>query len=158
MLHRKCSRGFTLVEILIVVVLLGVLASVVIACFNPASTDARRAALSQQLGTLRGQIQLYALQHTEQMPNLTGTDWDPLVAQTTDIAGTVRGPYLPSIPRNPLNEFSGIAVVAADPSFGDAVAGESIGFIYNFNNGFIWGTNKAGDRVYNEGFPQDPNN
>lgn len=157
MLRKHNKHGFTLVEILIVVILLGILASVVLAMFRPATTDARQAALSENLGTLRAQIQLYTLQHDDTSPDLS-TTWDPLIAQTTDRGGNARGPYLPSIPRNPLNNNTGIAVVATDPAFGDAVSQAGAGYVYNPNNGFIWGTNTAGDKVYNEGNPQDPNN
>jgi prepilin-type N-terminal cleavage/methylation domain-containing protein len=102
MLGKHNKHGFTLVEILIVVILLGILASVVLAMFRPATTDARQAALSENLGILRAQIQLYTLQHNDTSPDLS-TTWDPLIAKTTDRGGNARGPYLPSIPRNPLN-------------------------------------------------------
>ncbi|MCY2953218.1 MAG: type II secretion system protein [Planctomycetota bacterium] len=157
MLRKHSKHGFTLVEILIVVILLGILASVVLAMFRPATTDARRAALSENLGILRAQIQLYTLQHDDTSPDLS-TTWDPLIAQTADRGGNARGPYLPSIPRNPLNNNTDIAIVATDPAFGDAVSQAGVGYVYNPNNGFIWGTNTAGDKVYNEGNPQDPNN
>jgi general secretion pathway protein G len=163
MLRKHSKHGFTLVEILIVVILLGILASVVLAMFRPATTDARQAALSENLGTLRAQIQLYTLQHDDTSPDLSTTNslpliWDPLIAQTTDRGGNARGPYLPSIPRNPLNNYTDIAIVLTDPAFGAAVVGAGVGYVYNPNNGFIWGTNTAGDKVYNEGNPQDPNN
>ncbi len=157
MMHKHSKRAFTLIEILIVVILLGILASVVIAMFRPATTDARQAALSENLGILRAQIQLYTLQHNDQTPDLSA-NWDALITTTTDLMGNPRGPYLPSIPRNPLNNNYGIAIVATDPAFGDPVNGNGIGYVYNPNNGFIWGTNTAGDRVYNEGNPQDANN
>ena len=56
------------------------------------------------------------------------------------------------------NDFTDILVVAADPKFGDDVSGTNIGFVYNPNNGFIWGTNRAGNKIYNEAEPEDPNN
>jgi len=39
---KRNSRGFTLVEILIVVIILGILAAIVIPQFSSASNDARR--------------------------------------------------------------------------------------------------------------------
>ena len=158
MVRKNPQRGFTLVEVLIVVTLLGILASVVIATFKPATQDARKASLSETLGTLRAQIQLYTLQHDDQTPDLNGVNWDPLVTQTVDASGAQRGPYLPSVPRNSLNNNFAISVVAADPAFGSPVADAGIGFVYNPNNGFIWATNTAGNKIYNEGDPQDPNN
>jgi prepilin-type N-terminal cleavage/methylation domain-containing protein len=151
------KRGFTLIEILIVVIILGVLASLVVPLFAEVSNDARRAALSDQLHGIRVQIQLFTLQHGDTPPNLNGANWDDLVTQTF-YRGEPRGPYLPSIPRNTLNQFSNVAVVNADPAFGDPVAGANIGFVYNPNTGVIWATNTAGNRVYNEANPRDPNN
>ena len=157
MIRKNSKRGFTLVEILLVVILLGILATVVMALFRPVTQDSRKAAISETLGRLRAQIQLYTLQHDDASPDMSG-NWYALTTRTTDSQGNNRGPYLPSVPRNALNGFSTVAVVATDPVFGDAVAGSGIGFVYNPNNGFIWATNTTGDKVYNEGNPDDPNN
>src|ERR1700710_973951 len=65
---RRTTRGFTLVEILIVVIILGILAAIVIPQFTNASQDARKSSLVSQLQTLRSQVSLYALQHQDQYP------------------------------------------------------------------------------------------
>jgi general secretion pathway protein G len=154
--HRK-QRGFTLVEILIVVIILGILAAIVVPMFAHATVDAKHAALSDQLHGLRVQVQLYTLQHGDTRPALSGSNWDDLVTGTT-YNGRACGPYLPSVPKNPLNNFSDVAVLAADANWGDAVAGANIGFVYNPNDGVIWGTSTDGTKVYNEADPNDPNN
>jgi len=59
----KAKRGFTLVEILIVVVILGILAAIVIPQFTEASTEARGSRLVSDLQTVRSQIELYKIQH-----------------------------------------------------------------------------------------------
>ena len=46
------SRGFTLIEILIVVVILGILAAIIIPQFASAQSAARATAMRSQLGTL----------------------------------------------------------------------------------------------------------
>ena len=61
-------RGFTLVEILIVVIILGILAAIVIPQFTNASQNARESSLQSTLQTLRSQIQLYKLQHGDSLP------------------------------------------------------------------------------------------
>jgi general secretion pathway protein G len=157
MCAKRSKRGFTLVEILIVVVILGILASIVVGQFRNVTSESQKAALSDQLHHIRTQIQLYTLQHNDARPTLTGGNWDSLVVQHLH-NGERRGPYLPSIPRNTLNDFTNVLVVAADPSFGDPVAGANIGFVYNPSNGFVWGTNTAGDKIYNEANPNDPGN
>src|ERR1041385_3789953 len=100
------KSGFTLVEILIVVIILGILAAIVIPQFTNASQDARESALLSQLQTLRSQIELYKLQHMDKLPDLV-TNWNPMTTKT-DIDGGVAGaldygPYMQSAPTNPVN-------------------------------------------------------
>src|SRR5439155_22548245 len=71
--------AFTLVELLIVVIILGILAAVVIPQFSDASTDARVSSLTTNLATMRGQIELYKLQHGGTYP----TPLTNFVAQMT---------------------------------------------------------------------------
>jgi len=152
------NQAFTLVEILIVVVILGILAAIIIPRFANASKDARRASLASQLNAVRAQIQLYTIEHGDQRPaNLNGNNWTDLTTQSV-YNGVNRGPYLPSIPVNTVNGFTNIAVVAVDPSWGDPVVGANIGFVYNSNNGFMYGTSALGDKVFNESNPNDPAN
>ena len=155
--HRRERRAFTLVEILIVVLLLGILGAIVIPRFSNASADAKRAALASSLHALRAQVEMYMLQHGDTTPALTGSDWTPLTTQSTYRAQTV-GPYLTAPAVNQLNGKSDILVVAADVTGGDPIAGADMGFIYNPATGKIWATNTAQDRVYNEVNPLDPNN
>src|SRR3954451_1738511 len=111
---RRTNRGgFTLVEILIVVIILGILAAIVIPQFTSASQDARKNSLTSQLQTLRSQIELYKLQHLDALPTtLVGGSpaWDQLTNRTDNAGniGTVAatfpfGPYLQADPVNPLN-------------------------------------------------------
>ena len=55
--------GFTLVELLIVVIILAILAAIVIPQFSSATTDAQEAALDSNLGGLRNAVELYKAQH-----------------------------------------------------------------------------------------------
>src|SRR5207249_6446408 len=97
--YRTSKRGFTLVEILIVVIILGILAAIVIPQFTNASQDARKSSLSSQLQTVRSQIELYKLQHLDKLPALL-TDWSQLTGRTDQngtTSGTLSfGPYLQS--------------------------------------------------------------
>ncbi|MEO0483903.1 MAG: prepilin-type N-terminal cleavage/methylation domain-containing protein [Planctomycetota bacterium] len=52
-------KGFTLVEILIVVVILGILAAIVVPQFARATDDARLGNVRSQVQTLENQIELY---------------------------------------------------------------------------------------------------
>ena len=157
MQSKQNRRGFTLVEILIVVVILGILAAIVLPKFANASGDAKRNSLTSSLQALRGQIELYMLQHGDTAPAIAGMDWTPLTQQST-YSGQTTGPYLTVDPINQLNGYTSVLVVSADQIGGDAVATASTGFVYNSTNGKLWATNTAGDKVFNEVNPNDPNN
>ena len=87
------NQGFTLVEILIVVIILGILAAIVIPQFTEASDDARTSALASDLQTIRAQLELYKMQHAGAYPA-------DLVAALTTSDGTY-GPYMTKFPANP---------------------------------------------------------
>ena len=99
------ESGFTLVEILIVVVILGILAAIVIPQFTEASTEAKTSSLCTDLQTMRSQIELYKVQHNDNPPTLVGFVAQ-MTAQTdiTGAVGTDYGPYLQKIPTNPFND------------------------------------------------------
>ena len=166
--HRN-QRGFTLVEILIVVIILGILAAIVIPQFTSASQDARKNSLTSQLQTLRSQIELYKLQHLDQLPSsliATTPTWDQLVNKT-NASGTTGtstafpfGPYLQSAPTNPLNGKNAMLVVATDQTMGSAPSASATdkGFVINSANGKVWGVSAKFGYVYDESDSNNPNN
>lgn len=112
-MSKTRRSGFTLVEILIVVIILGILAAIVIPQFTEASNDARLSSMTSDLQTVRGQLELYKVQHLDTYPA-----FDTFVAQmtgTTDIngdaAGSDFGPYLLRVPTNP---FTNTNTIGAD--------------------------------------------
>ena len=112
---RFVKKGFTLVEILIVVVILGILAAIVIPQFTSASESAKGSSLQSQLQTIRSQLELYQVQHNGNYPTVAQM-WGNLTGTTDvsgDLAGTDFGPYLQAAPKNP---FTNTSVVAADNS------------------------------------------
>jgi prepilin-type N-terminal cleavage/methylation domain-containing protein len=61
--QKNISQGFTLVELLIVVIILALLAAVVVPQFGESTQDAKLAALDANLKTMRDAIDLYTLHH-----------------------------------------------------------------------------------------------
>lgn len=140
----KRSKGFTLVEILIVVIILGILAAIVIPQFTEASNDARESALASDLQTLRSQLELYKVQHLEKYPDLDALgvlDTANFIARLTgrtDLdsalnAAGVFGPYLHQFPTNPFVPANADLV-----EFGvGAPGGGNFGWYWNTDTGKI---------------------
>jgi general secretion pathway protein G len=127
--HRSESRGgFTLLEILIVVVVLAILATLIAPHTTSATAESRREATRAQVDMLRRQIELYRLEHGGQLPDLSG-GWNSLTAAST-FKGQTFGPYLAATPKNPLN---GRANVTDSP--GLTAAGAECGFLYDYGGG-----------------------
>ncbi len=143
--YRTTRKGFTLVEILIVVIILGILAAIVIPQFSNASQDARRSSLQSTVQTLRSQIELYKLQHGDAIPDVI-TAWDPLTKVST-YGGVNFGPYMQSTPTNQMVDPTVESVVAAGSS-ATAPDGKA-GFYFEAASGKIWGAGKntAGDWI-----------
>jgi len=106
------NKAFTLVEILIVVIILGILAAIVIPQFTKASEDARESALASDLQMVRSQLELYKFQHNGNYPDGADSDaWIAQLTQTTDNTGDTSGSdYGPYMQRFPKNQFAPSAV------------------------------------------------
>ena len=90
----KAKKGFTLVEILIVVVILGILAAIVIPQFTNASVEAKTARIRTDLQTMRSQIELYKIQNNGTVP--------------ADLAALVSGNFMTAVP---IEAFNGVDVI-----------------------------------------------
>ena len=99
--RNSLKRGFTLIEILIVVVILGILAAIIIPQFTDAAQDAGAASARSQLQTMRSQIELYRVQNNGATP----ADGDIAGSTATDGTGPwgalVTGKYIRSRPNWP---------------------------------------------------------
>jgi len=130
----KAKSGFTLVEILIVVVILGILAAIVIPQFTEASTEAKTSSLCTDLQTMRSQIELYKIQHNDDLPGAGGATFIQAMTGQTDVAGAVGtdyGPYVQKIPTNAFTDLDTIEEEAGDAGRGNG----SHGWHFNTNTG-----------------------
>jgi prepilin-type N-terminal cleavage/methylation domain-containing protein len=141
MLRDRC--GFTLIEVLIVVVIMAVLAATIIPQFSSSTKDAQTSTISFNVQTLRSQIELYRSNHLTAYPAITNYSLPQLVS-TTDVNGNIGtgaaftfGPYVAVIPSNP---FNGLATVGAVPTPGTAPASGDgkYGYLYDVTTGNIY--------------------
>ena len=148
-LARRGGSGFTLIEILIVVVILGILAAIVVPELTSASRQAREGVLKDDLRFMREQITRYMIQHDDDPPGYPGggdttlvpteADFVDQMTRHTDIASNTNttyssvfryGPYLTKIPENPLSGKNGIFVVANGSPIPAPDLAQSYGWIY----------------------------
>ncbi len=116
------KNAFTLVEILIVVVILGILAAIATPQFASATDDSRMATTGHELEKLRRAIEVYQVRNGNALPNVVAGDgtWGEII-QT--------GEYLSGPPAN--SWVSG-------PNAGQIVIGDTADAGYQTNHGWIY--------------------
>jgi prepilin-type N-terminal cleavage/methylation domain-containing protein len=72
-LKRAAQKGFTLVELLIVVIILAILAAIVVPQFASSTDEAKIASLDSTLANMRGAIDLYYQQHGKYPSSVAAT-------------------------------------------------------------------------------------
>ncbi|MBI2479463.1 MAG: prepilin-type N-terminal cleavage/methylation domain-containing protein [Planctomycetia bacterium] len=146
-MSRQQLRGFTLVEILIVVVIMAVLAAVVVPQFTGSTDDAKRSTAEFNLGTVRSVIQTFRAHHAGVKPGFpTGATTIEALTKETNAAGTVAaggglGPYLVAMPENPFTgkaTVKAVATAGTPPTAANVTSGDAGGWIYDESTGNLW--------------------
>lgn len=146
-------NGFTLVEILIVVVILGILATLVIPQFSRASSDAIKSALRRDLQAINEQIEVYRVRNAGRLPTDDptspfggggGGSWGVLVSQN----------YLREPPFNPYTASSVLETGTNEAAAAALPKGHAAGWQWAVvgNRLDVWavGFSRATDRLSNE--------
>jgi general secretion pathway protein G len=142
-MKARRSSGFTLVEVLIVVVIMAVLAATIIPQFADSTTDAKVSTLKFNLHTLRSQIQLYRTHHDGRLPSATLIE----LTKSTNTTGTQGtgvnfpfGPYIRTLPTDPFTNTNTVTVIATSPATA-ANTTTAGGWLFNTTTGELWANN-----------------
>lgn len=128
-LVRVTKHAFTLVEILIVVVILGILAAVVAVQMAGATEDASVGTAIHELRKLERAIEVYKARNDNAFPTVAAGDgtWGELIGRE----------YLKEAPTNPyVGGANATVIVLADAP--DAAYQTAHGWIYSATTGDVW--------------------
>jgi prepilin-type N-terminal cleavage/methylation domain-containing protein len=139
-------RGFTLIEVLIVVVILAVLAALIIPHYADLSQSAKDSTLKHNMHTMQSQIGLYRTDHREKYPTIQDNDL-PQLTRATNGQGEIGlpgeehpyGPYLVGgLPPNPFDGSNKVTAVAKAGQQPTAAVGKLGGWQYDVTNAALW--------------------
>ena len=145
--RNKATSGFTLVELMIVIAILGLLAAVAIPQFTSQREEGKTAAMVSSLSILRTSIDSYWSQH-DGFPGPSSSKFSSQLLKNTNKKGAVGtganfgyGPYLRNgkLPVNPITGTSSFKMVEVMPT----IASGNQAWIYNYVTGEIR-SNSAG--------------
>jgi len=173
----KNQAGFTLIEMLIVVIILGTLAMIIIPQVSVSTEDAKLSTLRTNLSTVRNAIELYYHQHGQTYPGAVKTDGtgaatlagdlpaalvDQLTKFTeasgkadgdyTALTAPIYGPYLKTVklPQNPYNEDDTATcdIATTDVTTRVATPADGTGWKYYVNTGVFIANDSAANAAY----------
>jgi general secretion pathway protein G len=134
-MRNRIKKAFTLVEILIVVVILGILAAIVVPQFTNATQDAQEGNLRAQLKSVQNQIELFKARENR-YPTLAELNQAPTIAGSDPASGwglLIDQGYIKKAPKNPAAPSGVQHIVAAGSSANN-------GWEYNAADGTLGAT------------------
>lgn len=146
------QRAFSLVELVIVAVIIGIIAAIAVPRMSRAAKGAGDAALWGNLSTLRCAVDMYAAEHGGTYPGTDGTESELIdqLTNKTDAAGNVGttagvhnyGTYLrsgfPPVPVGPNTGATGVILTTTTPlTLAVDEGSASRGWVYNYLTGEI---------------------
>lgn len=133
---REKTAGFSLVELLVVIVIIGILAMIIVPQLSTSTDEAKLSTLQSDLSAMRSAVEVYRAQHNAYPAEVMPTNppagvsslADAFVAQMTrytDAGGRISntkdatfkyGPYLKgnNLPMNPFNDKEDVTIDASE--------------------------------------------
>lgn len=167
------KRGFTLIEILIVIIVLGILAMIIVPQITISTEDAKISTVQSDLSSIRSSIEMYYAQHGNNYPGMTksadgtgNTDEAEaalsMIKQLTQYTdqngqanpfkdGTFRyGPYFKglALPMNPFNEVSSVVCDATTDITKARAADSTYGWKFHFVTGVFYASDNTAHAAY----------
>ena len=109
---QSYSRGFTIVELLIVIVVIGILAAITIVAYNGIQTRARDAKRQDDITTITKALELYYIDHGSYPLSSGSTSINAAWSTTADSSwsnlATQLSIYASSLPRDPISKQMGV--------------------------------------------------
>lgn len=118
-------RGFSLLEVMIVVIILGILAAIVVPKFASASQGAQTASVQSTVGGVRASIAAFRTRAV-----IAGDDPFPTLAELTTIGTVLQN----EIPVNPFTGLAGVQSVSQGQASSRSVVGTTAGWNYFVDN------------------------
>jgi prepilin-type N-terminal cleavage/methylation domain-containing protein len=159
----RAEKGFSLVELLIVVIILAILAAIVVPQFANTANDARGSATDSSLAGMRSAVELYRQQHTGYPGALAATGgtcpagstagtgavntnqaFSDQLTRYTSITGQSctgtdatfnLGPYLRAVPVNPKNNLATVQILTGTVLGALPAPDNSHGWMFNVVTG-----------------------
>lgn len=165
---RSAKQGFTLIEMLIVIVILGILAMVIIPQIGTSTDDAKLSTLQTNLSAMRNSVELYYAQHNGAYPGAAVPTTAPADITTTalafmgqltrytDVNGNISntktavykyGPYIKGsdLPTNPFNDLDTVTIDATENDITVKASGGAAGWKFYALTGVLMSDDGAHD-------------